>query len=92
MVFVTAGMGGGTGTGAAPVVAGIAKELGVSEDETITIGDSTNDISLLKFGYGMAVASGTEELKKVAKYIAPPIEELPVKCVIEKILKGEDFN
>ena len=29
MVFVTCGMGGGTGTGAAPVVAGIAKELGV---------------------------------------------------------------
>ena len=29
MVFVTAGMGGGTGTGAAPIVAGIAKELGV---------------------------------------------------------------
>ncbi|RNF40672.1 cell division protein FtsZ [Planococcus salinus] len=28
MVFVTAGMGGGTGTGAAPVIAGIAKELG----------------------------------------------------------------
>lgn len=28
MVFVTAGMGGGTGTGAAPVVAGIAKSLG----------------------------------------------------------------
>ena len=29
MVFVTCGMGGGTGTGAAPVVAGIAKELGI---------------------------------------------------------------
>jgi len=28
MVFLTAGMGGGTGTGAAPVIAGIAKELG----------------------------------------------------------------
>ncbi len=29
MVFVTAGMGGGTGTGAAPIVAGIARELGI---------------------------------------------------------------
>lgn len=29
MVFITAGMGGGTGTGAAPVVASIAKEMGV---------------------------------------------------------------
>ena len=29
MVFITAGMGGGTGTGRAPIVADIAKELGV---------------------------------------------------------------
>ena len=29
MVFVTCGMGGGTGTGAAPVVAKISKELGI---------------------------------------------------------------
>ena len=29
MVFVTCGMGGGTGTGAAPIVAAIAKEMGI---------------------------------------------------------------
>ncbi|MBP0573361.1 cell division protein FtsZ, partial [Mycobacterium tuberculosis] len=29
MVFITAGMGGGTGTGAAPVVARVARELGI---------------------------------------------------------------
>ena len=29
MVFVTAGMGGGTGTGAAPIVAAVAKEMGI---------------------------------------------------------------
>ncbi len=29
MVFVTAGMGGGTGTGAAPVIAGLAKDMGI---------------------------------------------------------------
>ena len=29
MIFITAGMGGGTGTGAAPVVAEIAKEMGI---------------------------------------------------------------
>lgn len=29
MVFITAGMGGGTGTGAAPVVAGVARDMGV---------------------------------------------------------------
>ena len=29
MLFITAGMGGGTGTGAAPVIARIAKEMGI---------------------------------------------------------------
>ncbi|MEC4676333.1 MAG: cell division protein FtsZ [Nitrospirota bacterium] len=36
MVFITAGMGGGTGTGAAPVIAGIAKELGALTVAVIT--------------------------------------------------------
>ena len=40
MVFVTAGMGGGTGTGAAPVVARIAKEMGI-----LTIGIVTKPFS-----------------------------------------------
>ena len=37
MVFVTAGMGGGTGTGAAPVVAGIAKGMGLLTVGVVTI-------------------------------------------------------
>jgi cell division protein FtsZ len=36
MVFVTAGLGGGTGTGAAPVVAGVAKELGILTVAVVT--------------------------------------------------------
>ena len=36
MVFITAGMGGGTGTGAAPVVAQVAKELGILTVAVIT--------------------------------------------------------
>ncbi len=40
MVFITAGMGGGTGTGAAPVVAEIAKELGI-----LTVGIVTKPFS-----------------------------------------------
>ncbi|HEX5694579.1 MAG TPA: cell division protein FtsZ, partial [Arenimonas sp.] len=36
MVFITAGMGGGTGTGAAPVVAQLAKELGILTVAVIT--------------------------------------------------------
>ena len=41
MVFVTSGMGGGTGTGAAPIVAGIAKELGA-----LTVGVCYSSIQL----------------------------------------------
>ena len=40
MVFITAGMGGGTGTGAAPVVAQIAKEMGL-----LTVGIVTKPFS-----------------------------------------------
>ena len=36
MVFITAGMGGGTGTGAAPVVADVAKELGILTVAVVT--------------------------------------------------------
>jgi len=36
MVFITAGMGGGTGTGAAPVVAGIAREMGILTVAVVT--------------------------------------------------------
>ena len=36
MVFITAGMGGGTGTGAGPVIAGIAKEMGIMTVAIVT--------------------------------------------------------
>ncbi|TDM00534.1 MAG: cell division protein FtsZ [Flavobacteriaceae bacterium] len=37
MVFITAGMGGGTGTGAAPIIAGIAKEMGILTVAIVTV-------------------------------------------------------
>lgn len=61
MVFVTAGMGGGTGTGAAPVVADIAKSLGA-----LTVGVVTKPF-LFEMGKKIAHAErGLEELKKYA--------------------------
>ena len=36
MLFITAGMGGGTGTGAAPVVAQIARDLGILTVAVVT--------------------------------------------------------
>lgn len=37
MLFITAGMGGGTGTGAAPVIGDIAKEMGILTVAVVTM-------------------------------------------------------
>ena len=47
MVFVTAGMGGGTGTGAAPVVAKIAKEMGALTVGVVTRPLASKDVNVL---------------------------------------------
>lgn len=59
MVFVTCGLGGGTGTGAAPVVAQIARELGA-----LTVGVVTKPFSFEGQQRGKKAASGYEELAK----------------------------
>ena len=60
MVFITAGMGGGTGTGAAPVVAEIARELGV-----LTVGVVTKPFSFEGRRRMMQAEKGVEELRTV---------------------------
>ena len=59
MVFVTCGMGGGTGTGAAPVIANIAQELGA-----LTVGIVTKPFSFEGKKRMDAAEAGIEELKK----------------------------
>jgi len=44
MVFITAGMGGGTGTGAAPVIARLARELEILEAERLRKGKAPQEI------------------------------------------------
>ncbi len=46
MVFITAGLGGGTGTGAAPVVASIASQLGGESGNVLTVAVVTLPFSL----------------------------------------------
>ena len=58
MVFITAGMGGGTGTGAAPVVAKIAKELGC-----LTVGIVTKPFSFEGRKRQAQAQRGLEQLK-----------------------------
>ncbi len=60
MVFVTAGLGGGTGTGSAPVVAAIAKELG-----TLTVAVVTKPFAFEGRKRAQQADSGMAELKSV---------------------------
>ena len=60
MVFVTAGMGGGTGTGAAPVVARAAKELGI-----LTVGVVTKPFHFEGVRRMKVAEAGITELQKV---------------------------
>ena len=59
MVFITAGMGGGTGTGAAPVVARTAKEMGI-----LTIGIVTIPFKFEKKKKIIQALKGVEEIAK----------------------------
>jgi cell division protein FtsZ len=59
MVFVTCGMGGGTGTGAAPVIAGAAKEMGI-----LTVGVVTKPFRFEAKTRMNNALSGIENLKK----------------------------
>jgi cell division protein FtsZ len=61
MVFVTAGMGGGTGTGAAPVVAQIAKECGA-----LTIGVVTRPFTFEGGRRSTAAEMGVQKMKEHA--------------------------
>jgi cell division protein FtsZ len=60
MVFVTAGMGGGTGTGAAPVVAKVARELGI-----LTVGVVTKPFHFEGQKRMQCADAGIGELQKV---------------------------
>ncbi|PKM95688.1 MAG: cell division protein FtsZ [Firmicutes bacterium HGW-Firmicutes-1] len=60
MIFVTAGMGGGTGTGAAPVIAHITKELGI-----LTVGVVTKPFDFEGKTRMRNAEMGIAELKKV---------------------------
>ena len=59
MVFIAAGMGGGTGTGAAPVVASVAKEMGI-----LTVGVVTKPFAFEGMKRTNAAKKGVENLKE----------------------------
>ena len=72
MVFITAGMGGGTGTGAAPIVADIAKEMGI-----LTVGVVTKPFPFEGKRRMKQAEDGITELKsKVDSLVIIPNERL----------------
>jgi cell division protein FtsZ len=72
MIFITAGMGGGTGTGAAPVVAEIAKEMGI-----LTVGVVTKPFTFEGAKRLIHAEKGIEELKtKVDTLVTIPNDRL----------------
>ena len=78
MVFITAGLGGGTGSGAAPVVAQIAKELGA-----LTIGVVTKPFAFEGNRRKLVAEKAAEELKaKVDTLITIPNDRL--RDVVQK--------
>ncbi len=72
MVFITAGMGGGTGTGAAPIVAEVAKEMGI-----LTVGVVTKPFTFEGRRRTIHAEKGIEELKtKVDTLVTIPNDRL----------------
>jgi cell division protein FtsZ len=72
MVFITAGMGGGTGTGAAPVIAGLAREVGALSVAVVTKPFAFEGVKRMRYA-----DEGIAELKKnVDALIVIPNERL----------------
>lgn len=87
MIFITAGMGGGTGTGAAPIIAGIARELG-----SLTVGIVTKPFAFEGTRRMVNAEEGIENLKtKVDTLIVIPNQRL-LDVVDRKMTLLESFK
>lgn len=87
MVFITAGMGGGTGTGAAPVIAEIAKEMGI-----LTVGVVTKPFAFEGKKRTTQAISGIAELKdRVDTLVTIPNDKL-LETADKKTTMAEAFT
>lgn len=87
MVFITAGMGGGTGTGAAPVVAEIAKSMGI-----LTVAVVTKPFAFEGKRKLMSALKGIEKLEKnVDSLVIIPNDNI-MKIVDEKVTIQNAFK
>ena len=87
MVFITAGMGGGTGTGAAPVVARVAREMGA-----LTIGVVTRPFLFEGTRRSTSAEQGIERLKEhVDTLIVIPNDRL-LELTDRRVTLDDSFN
>ena len=87
MVFVTAGMGGGTGTGAAPIIAGMSKEMGA-----LTVGVVTLPFSFEGSQRSRIAEEGVENLRQeVDTLIVIPNDRL-LQIVEQRVTLQEAFR
>jgi cell division protein FtsZ len=87
MVFVTAGLGGGTGTGAAPIVAQIAKEVGA-----LTIGVVTRPFTFEGSRRQQSAESGIVKLKEHADTLIVIPNDRLLQIVDKKVSLQEAFK
>src|SRR3990172_6216468 len=87
MVFVTSGLGGGTGTGAAPIVAQIAKEVGA-----LTIGVVTRPFSFEGSRRQQAAEGGITKLKEHADTLIVIPNDRLLQIVDKKVSLTEAFK
>lgn len=87
LVFITAGMGGGTGTGAAPIVAEIAKEMGI-----LTIGIVTKPFSFEGKARSLRAEKGTERLKNNVDDLIVVLNDNLLKVTDSKVTLNNAFS
>ncbi|MBS1250160.1 MAG: Cell division protein FtsZ [Chloroflexi bacterium] len=87
MVFITAGMGGGTGTGAAPVIAQVAKEVGA-----LTIGVVTRPFTFEGTRRIQTAEKGIQELKKQADTLIVIPNDRLLQIVNKRASLQESFS
>jgi cell division protein FtsZ len=86
MLFITAGMGGGTGTGAAPVIARVAKEMGI-----LTVGVVTKPFEFEGRKRGTQAENGVAELEANVDSLIVVLNEKLLEVMGDDVTQDQAF-
>ena len=87
MVFITAGMGGGTGTGAAPVIARVAREMGI-----LTVGVVTKPFEFEGSRRMKQAAAGLQELEANVDSLIVVLNEKLLEVLGDDVTQDQAFG